>query len=728
MHRYGYKVAHIVAAATVWLWVMALGGVWWRMSGGAMPALWTVVAAALSAFALGVAAPVQLVRLAAWAARALAHRQWLAVPALAGPAPDIPQWISKLLGVSLLMAAAGGVLSAGAVIVAVGLTERLAGAFLLPDVLWRLVHWVILTAALLAWGVGAALVHRTVSLGSAPAPEVDDEPFRWTHVDWVWGLALAAVVASVACRLAADPLGVALVAGGVQIAAGLILVRTRFDVRLLEATGPASVTRPPLRMGATILIGGAAMTIITCAQIRALGDLWGVCLAGQCLVLAASAAVFGAFHRRWVGRRFVRPERIAAGGAVLVTTAVTVQLVLALTSVGAGPAGRWLVGAALLGQIPLAAGAVLVLLAHRKRFAAAGGTARQWMQWMLAALAVGGLAAAAGPGAWGATTFILVLLGCLAGAVVKGIGGCRRPRRQLAWTLAGGVLLGALTAALTAGATHLHRGGGPTLRAGAWLTAYEQQPLIGYLPRPSRPADPQLDCRLVAMLAASLRRRTDEDGPIDALAVGPRWLLVVRRPMIEAAGSPLVATTAVADPAALALPAWRGHEAGNLFTTLAAGPFTYHGVLHAPIRADHPAAGVVFNRRTLAALHRRVGPGGVLAVHAWTVGDDIGPILAVARAVRDNTGALVAAVRLADWGAEALILARRDGLAWSDESIAALYIHLGDDVVILRGEALSALWADIPAWPHPLSRPIHNGTARLSHLRALTQATHSPAR
>ena len=108
----------------------------------------------------------------------------------------------------------------------------------------------------------------------------------------------------------------------------------------------------------------------------------------------------------------------------------------------------------------------------------------------------------------------------------------------------------------------------------------------------------------------------------------------VRRPMVEPAAPPLVATTAVADPAMLALPAWRGRPAGDLFTTVAAGPFRYHGILHAPMRADHPAAGVVFNRRMLADLQDRLAPGGVLAVHAWAVGDDIGPILAVARAAR----------------------------------------------------------------------------------------------
>ncbi|NLF29934.1 MAG: hypothetical protein GX591_03500 [Planctomycetes bacterium] len=729
MHRYGYKIAHIVATATIWLWAMALGGVWWRMGGGGMPALWTLVAAALGAFALGVAAPVQFFRLAGWAAKALAHRQWLAVPALEGVAPDIPQWISRLLGASLLMAAAGGVISAGAVIAAVGAAGRLAGAFLLPGALWRLVHWALLTVALLAWGVGAALVHRTVSLGTAPAAEGEDEPWRWTHVDWVWGLALAAAVAALAYRTAADPLVVALAAGGVQIAAGLILVRTRFDVRLVEAPGPASVTRPSAGLCAGVLVGAAAMTVIACAQVRTLGDLWGVSPAGQCLVLAVSAAISGALHRRWGARRFVRPDRIFAGGAVLVAAAVTAQLALALTAVAAAPAGRWLAAAALLGQPPLAAGAVLGLLAHRKRFDRAGGTARQWMQWMLAGLAAGCLASAAGPGVLGATTAILVLLGCLAAAVVTGIGGCRGTDRQVAWAFAGGVLLLALTAALTAAATDLRRQGGPHVRAGAWLTAYEQSGLVGYLPRPSRPADPQLDRRFVDMLRTVLGRAEGDDDPArDAVVPGPRWLLVVRRPMVEPAAPPLVATTAVADPAMLALPAWRGRPAGDLFTTVAAGPFRYHGILHAPMRADHPAAGVVFNRRMLADLQERLAPGGVLAVHAWAVGDDIGPILAVARAARENAGPLLVAVRLTDWGAEMLILARQDGRPWTAESTALLCTGLGDDVAILPDSGLSALWVDVPAWNHSLTPPAPKGTATLSRLRTLLQAAGSPAR
>ncbi|MFW6155291.1 MAG: hypothetical protein ACOC95_08750 [Planctomycetota bacterium] len=730
MHRYGYKLAHIVATATTWLWAMALGGVWWRMGGGAMPALWTLVAAALAAFALGVAAPVQFFRLAGWAARALAHRQWLAVPVLEGLAPEIPQWISKLLGASLLMAAAGGVLSAGGVIAVADAVEHLAGALLLPAALWRLMHWALLTVALLGWGVGAALVHRTVSLGAAPAAEADEEPWRWMHVDWVWGLALAAAVAALAYKTAADPLAVALAAGGVQVVAGLVLVRTRFDVRVIEASGPASVTRPPLRMGATILVGTVAMTVVACAQVRALGDLWGVSPAGQCLALGASATVCGAFHRRWADRRFVRPDRIASGGAVLVAVAVTVQLVLALTAVATASGGRCLVAAALLGQIPLAAGTVLLLLAHRKRFDDAGGSARQWMQWMLVGLAAGCLVSAAGPGALGATTAMLVLLACLAGAVVTGIGGCRGTERQVAWTLAGGVLLLALTAALTAAATPLRRHGGTAVRSGAWLTAYQEPSLIGYLPRPARTADPQLDRRFVLMLGAILGREDDADGRAadEALAVGPRWLLVARRPMVETPGSPLAATTAVADPAMLALPAWRGHEGGDLFATVAAGPFTYHGILHAPMRADHPAAAAVFNRRTLAALQDRLAPGSVLAVHAWAVGDDVAPMLAVARTVRQNAAPLVAAVRLADWGAEMLILARQDGRPWSAESIAALSDHLGGDVTILRGEHLSALWADIPAWQHPLTPSPRHGTSRLSHLRALVQAVQPPSR
>jgi hypothetical protein len=268
------------------------------------------------------------------------------------------------------------------------------------------------------------------------------------------------------------------------------------------------------------------------------------------------------------------------------------------------------------------------------------------------------------------------------------------------------------------------------VRSGAWLTACPQPGLIGYLPRPSGPADPQLDRRLVDMLGAILDRADDDVGLAagDAVAAGPRWLLVVRRPMTEPDASPLAATTAVADPAMLALPAWRGHEAGDLFTTLAAGPFTYHGILHAPMRADHPGAPVVFNRRMLAALRRRLAPGGVLAVHAWAVGDDIAPLLAVARSVRQTAGPPVVAVRLADWGAEMLILARQDGRPWSAESVAVLNAHLGGDVAILREEHLSALWADIPAWEHPLTRPARRGTARLSHLRSLVDAAQARTR
>jgi hypothetical protein len=699
------KLPPIAAATTVWLWSGALCGLWSRVFDASAPSLWLSAGAALAAMAVGFSVPAQFFRAAQFVLRRWRPGGGLTMPPLDPAGPGSAVQVSRTLGVALIAAAAGSLLSVLCVLAGARIARGVMSGLLLGAAPTAAFALVIEFAGMLCWAIGAAVVWQAQTLTHG-ANDRDANAAGRSQLDWLAGLALAAAVASAAWRCGWEELPVGLAAGVAQVACGLSLIRWPKAARLAGA-GPPAAGGPGVGIRLGALACGLIAALLLCVQLRGLADLLGATIAQQILFASASAAMAGWFQWRLARRNSAQGKAITAGAGVLVCSAMGLQLALAWLSLSAGERGAWTVYAALACQAPLAAGAAFLERSVRRRFFASGGRARSWAQWLLAGLAIGAaggqtLIVAAGSHSTG----MAVLVVLLAGAVIVGTGTMQGAARQAGWILAGAALLAAVTVAVAAAAS-AHGDRRPTsLAVGRWLTAWQRGQECGYLPAPRESSSWALDRRIAAILAdlagelfvSDRRDGGAHAGESHSLVPGRRWLVASCRPLIELADSPLAVTQAVADPAATSLPAWAGRGARPVLQLLRAGPFLYHGAIYSPIRADHPAARILFNRRTLRAVAARVVPGGTIIIHAACAGNDASPMLAVARTVHEMFGESLMAVRTAGDEAEILVLVRKGVPAgWAAAMVEQLQLRFGPDVVLAPGSRLAPIWADVPS-------------------------------
>ena len=702
------RLWHVGAAAAVWLWAGALIGLWLRVFEPSGPSLGITAAAGLGAFALGLAVPGQFLR-AARVMKRLYPRKPLAMPPVGPAGPETPRQVSQLLGVALIVAAGGSLLSAMCLWAGSSAVSLLRAGSLLPAPLALVVQLLVQLIAMMGWGAGAALVWQAQSLarggGKRPAAGAARE-----HEDWLWGLAAAGGITAFTWQMAWDPVLVGLLAGAAQVSSGVLLVRWPRSLRALAPVIPKRTSPPPARVRLGVLACAAIITLVATFQFRGLVDLLGATLPQQALFATVSIALLAAFHRRWASRRHKRSAAATAGTAVVVTTAVGMQLILGWVSLAGGADARWVLYVALMAQLPLAAALGLLTATQRQHFLSAGGSTRHWEQWSLVGQAVGAATGAAiltAPFHLITAVPVALLIG-IAGAIVGGIAAFKRTGRQLTWTAAGGVLLLAMTLALATSAVRATRRGQLSISGGQWLTAWQQADRFGYLPVPDG-GDPEweLDLLLGQILArrgpgASEPEGANEDVAPSLTRLLPRgrWLAVCRRPWIDEGRIDLQVQLAAADPAIAELPLWHGRKVLSIWRALQGGPFQYHGVFYGPMRADHPSARVVYRSAALRQAAKRVARGGgMLILHVPCAGPNAAPLLAVARTAEETFGPAVAVVRVGAAGAEILLFCRPNGSgsrAGRQELTQSLRAHFAGKAFVLDSTRLAPLWADVP--------------------------------
>jgi len=722
----------------VWLWGGALIGLWLRVFEPSGPSLGITAATALGAFALGLSVPGQFLRAAQAVLRRLYPRKTLATPPVGPAGPETPRQMSQLLGVALIVAAGANLVSAMCLLAGNTVAGLLNAGSLLPTWLRLLAQLAVQLIAMMGWGVGAALLWQAQSLTRGAGRRSDAGGAR-EHEDWLWGLTAAAGITAFTWHMAWDPLLVGLGAGAIQVASGVILVRWPKSLRALSPVAPRRTSPPAAWIRLGVLARAAVTTLVATFQLRCLADLLGAALPQQALFAAVSIALLAIFHRRRTPKPHAR-SAAAAGAAVVVTAAVGMQLILGWVSLAGGPKTHWVLYVALTAQLPLAAALGLLAARQRQHFFSAGGSERQWEQWSLVGLAFG-----AGAGAalltWPSRLIAaapMALLVCMAGAIIVGITAFKRTGRQLTWTTAGGVLLLAMTLALTSSAVRATRGGQLSVSGGQWLTAWQQADRFGYLPAPAgKDTGWELDVllgRLLAHRASPLAETGGPDGdrpphPGDLLPRG-RWLVVCRRPVINEAAGNVQVQLAAADPAIAELPFWKGRKPLSIWRVLQAGPFQYHGVFYGPMRADHPAARVVYRSAALRQAATRVArAGGVLIVHVPCAGTNAAPLIAVARTAHELFGEGVAVVRVGVAQAEMLLFFRpRESPTDLQELTQSLREHFAGKAFVLNSARLAPLWAEVPAVRRLVGPGCGGGrSVSLGQLRACCDAAEAGA-
>lgn len=734
------KLFHLLPAATVWLWAVALAEVWGRATDLSSLSLRISAAMALACFAAGLAAPAQVVRAGQTVVRRLYRPGLPWMPSLDPARPTGARQLRQFLGVSLMIAPVAGL--AGAMLLLGGqwITRAVLAHFVLAPTAYR--AWQVLAElpAMLAWGAGAAVVWQAQGLTRTSQGE---DPLWRVDEDWLAGLAVAMGVAGLGWWLSWNPALMGLVAGLVQLACGLWLLRRpgadvapgRSDT--WEPAIPAgSLGRAMTRRRLGVWLASTVVGVAATLEFRGLADLLGVTMSGQLMLGTLWLGLVAVFHRRWVA--FAPPSQpvAMAAGSILLAAVLGMQWALGSASL-AGGAARSLAYVALLGLVPLAAGTGLLLVSLRRRFLSAGGMPQRFAQNMLLGLAGGVmvvLIVQAGPG--GHILWSAGLLACLAVSIVAGIATCPRTAGQIRWALAGAALMLSMAAALAGAAQEASRRQGVTLRAGSWLTAWQCRDDCGYLP--ASPANPPPAWRLDQLAGEMIaHRRTNAATPPDARPAGPAsaggrekgdgisaqwadawtklleavappvprglWLAVCCRPLTGAGGADVAFRLAAADPAVFDLPAWKGQRGGAILQALRREDCQYNGVLYAPMPADHPAARALFNGATLSAVSDRMVPDGLLIVHAACRGSNLAPALAVARTVHEWLGESAVVARVGPDSVELLMFVRPQGSAEAAWAAGETFLRTagGDAGVLILSSALSPIWDRVPAMPQP---------------------------
>lgn len=694
------RLVFILSAGTVWMWGVTLCSLWRTEFGSTGPDLWSSAAAGLLAFVVGLAAPVQFFRTLQVLLGLILPRYALALPALETDTADSAQQVSHLLGAALIVAALGSMASALTVPLGGRAARWLAEGFLLP--LWSLRVWrfCMQTVCMLGWGLGAALVWQAHAAARGFAGRSPADRGRG-HEDWLWSLALASLLLLALGGHQRRLLLAGLAAGLVQLLAGLGLLRYAIGSRWPRPVSPPSVKPPAIWIRLGVFLRAGAMAIVAVVQLRFLSDLWNVGARGPTAFLALTCLLLAWFHRRWAGRSDLRSPAALAGARVLAMACLAVQWSLGAAALLCTAPFGWLAVLAVAAQAPLAAAAVCLATAGRYRYADAGGSARNWAQWVLGGLAAGLLLCSLGGFADVRSSLpLVVLLAGLALAVLKGTAVFESLHRQAAWSMAGGLLMVSMAGLLAASTGAC---GSPRLAVarGRRLSAYSLGDHVGFLPLPTGTAPRALETAAVDLLRNLSHIASDSppsDKPDDERAVahtllpGPQWLLA-RTPDARFGDIQAIQVTrAAADPAVCRLLVPARPPCRDLLDLLRTGADRYHGVIYAPIRVDHPAGDDLYGPLALHQLDQLIAPGGVLFLHlTWTADSD--PTRQRVLAVIEHyaaSGRCVVACARAHTGGEVLLVvlsdADRASRLPSMEAIRRAFAEAAD--VVLAGDDL----------------------------------------
>jgi hypothetical protein len=702
------RLAVILTVAAVVLWTAVLVVLWgWAVdSSGAFAGRTLAVLLLTTAGLFALRGP--LLRRAV---------RWIAAMHLGGLIP-LAEAMSHQLGSSkediqkrLRLLSAAEVLAVIALIVATlwilasaALATLLGQWFLFSDPIW----WVLESLALLAGAVPVALTLLAVALASVVVRTGGGRDlYAAAFRDWLWGAALGFGGFALAWWFGANLVYLVFALAGLLLFIALIATS-----RLELATHPRKALPPkdPLSRWTRPAIAGvfAGLGMLLWLQNRLLCDLFALGLTRRMIWLFLSLGLLGYFVDR-LDRRGKLPGRLQRVGATIgIVLAVLAQLGEWLLCRSLGPVGSTL--SASLGvatQVAIAALAAMLLVAHRKMFSSAGGSAGGYITAALVGLGgavlLGGLLGAIS-GGWIALLVLagLVLLGgIIAGARVVGSG------RTVGWVVWGGLALCSFGGALAAGlvsATTPDR----SLLVGDWLTQ------IGRLDRPARrftqlgllPNPPARVDAVTACLDHVLQQRRGQWWIVATAAADLPDSLPSRVWALGSNPQPIRSGRRIRvwPPLSFSEPNFFRYARLNFVAQI--GCDYYDGVLLAPMPADHPQAWRCYNERLLHRCERlrlqAEDAGGVFLLRTQAGADHVRSALSVARTFHQVVRSGWAAVGVSRSRIDLLLMGPDGALGGAGEGdLPASLSRLAEDHYNLFVVPLETLWE-----PYPTVEPI----------------------
>ncbi len=531
----------------------------------------------------------------------------------------------RLLAAGAVFAAIGGLVSTAMVyLVSTPAEPHAQGPFLWGPSAWAAIKLLIQFLAMLPMALGISVTFLVTALiRGGSGRDVYASVFR----EWLVGVAAGLAAAAATWRIAADILGVALVACvALGAAAAVLLLRAKLAIRPRRSMRP--VESAPRRGGqVAIATGAGALSLALLVQMRLLRDVARVGLSGRVFWAGASLGLLVWFLRR-ADRRSRPPGATQALAATIgLLGGLLLQLSLAVRCLVGGAAAVGCGVMAAGAQVPLAALGAIIVSRQRRLFAVGGGRARKYLGSVCAGVGAGLLAyLAAGATSLAPATGLAVCLVGMVAVVVKGASTARRPARRLRWTVPGVVLVCAAGAAPLA-AVH----GLPPMRAGVWLTTasavrgrgHEVLPLDGGI-GPARRRSEAVTAAVAAVLEAH----------------PGRWWMVLAAAADVPAALPATVSPWRSHPDPTASPGvdllGRGQRAwGDFLYEVAKDPRRFDGAILAPMPADHPDAWQCYAPAVLRRCRRKLHEPAVMVLRTQAGPRAIDDGLAVARAFED---------------------------------------------------------------------------------------------
>ena len=615
-------VIWIAAALSLWAWATAV--LWSERLDVSGTGPVSALSALLAAVALTAGLPGKAARAAQRLLTALrlqdSGAMGLATAASMPPRPQDVGTLMRLLALSSVLTAVGGLLSTGAVLAAPALEEAAAGRFALGAWGWAAFRFAVEVVGLLPMGLGVGLTFLvTVLIRGGSGRDHYGTVFR----EWLAGAAVGLAGAAGAWWLAADLLGVSLVAAVAVLAAAAFTVqRVKLTIR------PRRVMDPVVSAGQrgrrlAVAAGFAGVTAALAVQVRLLRDLAEAGPGAQALWTGASVWLLVRYLAKADGRS--RPPGLAqaAGGVIGLFCGLVFQGALAVRFLAGGPEAAACGLLAVAAQVPLAALAGMTVSRQRRQFATGGGRAREYVA-TAAAAACGALLCSLVAGSLGIGGILAVgvaIVGIVSG-VVRGMSTARRWDRQLQWAVLGAGLIG-----VTGSAAVVAVRGLPALRAGRWLTT-------------ARRSGPPAPGAAVDWALGPPRWRSGEvtaaGAGLLARHAGRWWVTAGAAADVAVAEGAEGARWSAPDPTACR----RGHGGGAFLSDTVRDRSWFDGVLIAALPADHPEAWRCYAPSVLRRCRRKLVGGGVMALRTQARPGRVDDALAVAQgfaeAVRDG--------------------------------------------------------------------------------------------
>lgn len=537
----------------------------------------------------------------------------------------------RLLGASVILAVAGGLLSTAALLGSKILIDTWIAAMLFSPVTWRACKLMVAFVGMLPIACGIALSFLMTGMVQAGSGrDIYASVFR----EWLWGIAGGLGVFAVCRQWGLSVQGVvSITAVALLGGAGIIFQRLKVTTRPGQIRRPVENPSLSRRLGIALMFGVIALAIIF--QLRLFYDAAGIGLAGAGLWMSASVGLLSIFLRRvdHKSRPPGNPQQIGASVGACGTLLLQGALLISGTSGGIVGVVCCLGGLAL--QVPLTGMAALILSRQRRTFAYAGGRARQYVCFAsggvgLAILGYMGIASIPG----GPVIVFVGVLGLCVGWILKGITGAKRAADQLKWAINGTILLCSMTVGILGAIRHSASTIG-RVRPGVWLTTViarsgsnPSRPITGVLPNPQFWRGKRIDQMLSEILERHKGRWWVVAGSANDL---PRTLDPDVHVTISSPDPTAVDKNIRADPFAKA----RGR---GFFSVIRSPRELFDGILITPLSTDNPHAWRCYNTQTMHRALEGLQKGGLAVLRLQSRDGGMGLMLGAVRTFESIIG------------------------------------------------------------------------------------------